>query len=434
MTRGTLRLGNFGAEHHWRPDGHARLPGVFDRRADGWVSAMDEMLFVLARPEDTLVTRHPCHPRFREEVALAGFEFGHLALPEHLAGETTVERAVLRDRGTSQAVEGHERLEPFAVLPDTADLAERLGPGPAGALPDPACVARVNGKTWSNQLVGEHGWPGAATVVHTGAELGKAVEDVLRDTAAALIKDPHGVSGQGTLEITSPGMLTPLLRRLRRQEDAGRTVELLVQPRWDRRWDFSGHLDVAPDGSWRITGHQLMRNRGYRHAGSEPLPPELASDLERRGYDGVLEEVALRLVDEGYTGPACVDSMVLADGTWVPVLEVNARQSMGLLNLELDRRAAQHGLRSHLWQEDISVPPGRDVGDLLTAFAQDGLGYRGTSAPGVVQLAARCVTAPRGRLCCAVLCPAGRFGEWAERVRASLARVGIVVAGNAGAS
>ena len=51
---------------------------------------------------------------------------------------------------------------------------------------------------------------------------------------------------------------------------------------------------------------------------------------------------------EGYFGSLCIDGMGLADGSVIPLVEINARGSLGAINARLDLRCAVRGLRSHL--------------------------------------------------------------------------------------
>ncbi|MDI5962362.1 hypothetical protein [Streptantibioticus silvisoli] len=418
MTDAALVLGTFGAEQHWRPEGMARLPGVRDPRAVAWVAAMDELLVLLTRPGDTLATRRPLSGALREVLAHAGITFAHQLLPQGPAG-ASAEALAAEEPFLTGVAAGHHRLEPFAVLPDTVALAQRMGL--AGALPAADVAARVNGKLWSNACVRELGLPGQAYEARGSAEVAGLVERAARVTGAVLVKDPFGVAGQGTLEIGSAATAARLTRHLRRQEEAGCEVRLLVQPRWERRWDFSAHLEIARDGTARVVGVQHLRNQGYRHAVSGPLPAALAAELRGQGYAAVLTAVAERLAGEGWFGPVCVDSMVCADGMLVPVLEVNARQSLGRLNLRLNDVAGRRGLESHLWQEEIALAEGEGIDQVLAALAGEGLLYTGGSEPGVLPLSGGCLTPPRGRLCCAVLCPPGAFDHWAQRVRRCLA-------------
>ncbi len=386
-----VHLGTFDAERWWRPDDLAELPAA---PAGTAADTMDELLAAFCAPGDLLVTRSPIAPRLREAMTDCGLTFDHSVVPA--PSRTPIERHACLN---PDALSGRDTLQPYAVLPDTVALARRLGW--ADQLPPADVVARVNSKSWSNRLVHELGLPGAGRVVRSVAELTAAAD------GAVVIKDPYGVSGRAMLDVRTPGVLKAITRTLGDQVARGRRVELLVQPKYAKRTDFSGHLSITPGGEWELLGVQVMDNRGFRHIGSSPASPEFLAQLTAGGYFDALAAVAGALRLAGYWGPAGVDSMELADGTIVPVLEINARRSLGLVSLTLDRRVAGYGLRCHLRHEEFRGAPGRGVADLVDALRGDGILYKGGSSPGVLVLSGSALAAPGGRVCCALMCAPG---------------------------
>lgn len=401
----TAVLGTFDAERWWRPPDLAALPGVATTAVP---TSMDELLAVCCSDGDLLVTRGPVAPVVRDGLAACGIVFDSHC-PQR-TGEGSLEDLVARSAPSVQRLRACTGLLPYAVLPDTVTLARRTGQ--EHRLPAAADVAAVNSKSWSNDLVQALGLPGAGRVVRSTDELRGAVADI-GDTA--VVKDPFGVSGRAMLEVGSPGVLRAITRTLQQQVGRGYRIELLVQPKFAGHTDFSGHLRIAPDGEWQLTGVQVMHNRGFRHLGSGPAAPDLLGVLDDVGYPDVLAAVAEALTGAGYWGPACVDSMLLADGTVVPVLEVNARVSLGLLSLLLDGRVQARGLRCHLWQADLRMAPGQGIDDVCRALRRAGVLYSEPERPGVTVLSGSGLAAPGGRVYCASLCAP----EQAEGLRAA---------------
>lgn len=384
---GVLRLGTFDAERAWRPADLAELPGIDDPHAARVVTALDETLAVLCWPGDVLMTHEPLPPHHREMLAAAGLVFRHriVAAPVDAAVPTTV--------------------VPYAWLPATVDLAIALGT-PA---PPAAKVAAVNSKTWSNGLVVALKLPGAGDVVRSSAALDAAL------AGKVVVKDPYGVAGRGCVEVAVPGVRRALVRTVARQEAAGRPVELLIQPWLDKWLDLSAHFDLAPDGqmTWRGVAVGCAR-AGYGYGGSRPASRELIRTLAALGHRSVMVAVGEHLAAAGYFGPVCVDGLLLADGRLVPVLEINARLSMGRLCLEMDRRVQPHGLRAGLGVRDVSVPDAMTSRRLVDALAAAGALHR-TGGPGLLPLAAGTLRAPRGRVVYAVVAGTDAEAEGLER-------------------
>jgi len=406
-----VRLGTFDAESWWRPADLAALP-TLGGGSDPAVDAMDELLAGFCEPGDLLITRRPMAAAVLEGLAAAfGTKFDHLALGD--PGPGPIERHVLGDQRAMNEIRG-ARIAPYAVLPETWTLAEQL-------LPAPEVVAQVNSKSWSNELVRRLGLPGAGQLVRGIDEL---VEAVTALDFKALVKDPYGVSGRALLEVPSPGVLKAIERVLRKQVDNGLRVELVVQEKFPKQHDFSGHFHLDQGGGWEFLGLQQMTNRGFRHFGSSPVTPSL---IDEGWYAEAVAEVAPALTEAGYWGPVGIDSMLLDDGTVIPVLEINARQSLGLLAIRLDRQAAEHGLTGHLWQLELNVAPGNTIEDLLGAFGD--IRYDGGARPGVTVLNGSTLAAPGGRVHVAIFCAAGEIHRWRQRLLTEVISAGLTPRG-----
>ena len=408
MHAGVLRLGTFDAERVWRPDDLAELPGIVDPHAADVVRAMDEALAVLCSPDDVLVTHERLPQQFRGTLAAAGLVFGHATA---CCPGATVEARLL---ACGCPVEHLPReVVPYAWLPETVELARRLGPSPT-VPPDVDAVRLVNSKTWSNGLVTELGLAGAGVVVRSAAELDDAVTAC--ESATVVVKDPFGVAGRGCLQVASPRVLRAVVRTVARQEAEGRRVELLVQPWLPKQTDVSAHFDLAPDGAVTWRGHVEARaNTHFGYTGSRPASRALVQHLAVQGHREVMDAVGRRLADAGYHGPVCVDALVLTDGRLVPLLEINARLSMGRLCLDLDRRVQRDGLRAAIAVREVVVPHDHDHSGLADALEQAG-GLHRHGAPGILPLTASTVRPPRGRLVYAVVASSDAQATRLERL------------------
>jgi hypothetical protein len=158
------------------------------------------------------------------------------------------------------------------------------------------------------------------------------------------------------------------------------------------------------------------------------------ASLRARGYFDVLGAVAETLARAGYWGPAGVDSMLLRDGRLVPVLEINARRSLGLLAMSLDQRVREHGLRCHLWQLALTVPPGTGVDTLADVLRRDGIRYEGDARPGASLLSGSGLAAPGGRVHCALMCVPEDVTTMRRRLLGAVAAAGMAVRGVADAA
>ncbi|WP_030993880.1 MULTISPECIES: hypothetical protein [unclassified Streptomyces] len=425
-TVGTVNLGTFDAESRWRPDDLAQLPAVADVQSRAQVATMDEMLLGFCEPGDALVTRYPVAAPLREAFAGAGFAPRYLSVvdeDEWLSSEAprgaTVERLLLGAPRALREISRYPGFVPYAVLPDTVELAARTGHG--HSVPDVAAVARANSKVFSDDLAHRLGLPAGRTV-RSVAELSAAVAET---DGTAVIKDPFGVGGRGILEVDRPAVLRTITRYLGRQVGDGRRVELVVQPKWPKRADFSGYLDITRAGGVEFLGTQSVEHRGLSHVGVGPLSGELADEADRQGFSRTLVRLGAAIAAEGYWGPVGVDSLLLGDGRIVPVLEINARRSIGMLNMAIDRRVRGTGLRSHLWRVSLVVRHEDAIGRLLDELAAAGALHSEASPGGVLPLTGSVLRPPRGRLECAFICLPSEVETWRQRLTRAAEAVGM---------
>jgi hypothetical protein len=154
---------------------------------------------------------------------------------------------------------------------------------------------------------------------------------------------------------------------------------LRVEPWRDRVLDVSFHFDVLPDGAARFVGLcRFFTTPAGQFTGTQPgrwlgdLDPGLARFLSRDGREPrrlrtigerVAAVLATRLAALGHTGPTGVDAFVYREGDGFrldPLVEVNARATMGRLSLALDPRI--HPLSRARWDllpvAKLGAPPG----------------------------------------------------------------------------
>jgi hypothetical protein len=391
---GRLHFGSFDAERRWRPDRLARLPSAPINKADRITPAMDQVLCAGCAPGDVLATARPMSPALIEALSAAQLGCETVNVPG--PGELPVEERFADQAGAPWGPRCPPLTPaPYAVVPRTGDALARHGI-PA-SLPGIGDVARVNSKTFSNHLVDELGLCGGAVVARSPGRLRTLCADLGARGERVLVKDPYGVSGRDTLVIDAPRVLDTVVRVLERQVGQGKEVELLVQPLFRVAKSFSGHLLIDRAGALTLLGSQATVNDGFAFAGSAPAPAWLERATDRAGYPDLLAALGKSLFREGYHGPVCVDSALLEDGRIVPVLEINARVSMGLLNLTLAGNLADRAVRTRVRVRQVSVDDGDPATRLLGALRNARLLWPG-HGPGIMPLASGTLVPPRGRL------------------------------------
>jgi hypothetical protein len=347
---GHFLLGTFNSEYYWR-DANAELPFVTDYESDVILSSLDEMQFVFVNsPGDVLVSRYGLHPCFRQYVASLGFQFTSLPVMDEREidpANVYASTCALLQKGNSQPFHAGwatHRVSPFSVLPPLADLVHSA----RNETPFPSLdtVKKVNSKSYSTRLARE-AFGSAAVVIHSSEELiERGTELIAR--GPILIKDPLGVSGKGNLLINTPAVLSSIARHLSKQEKAGKAIEFVVEPLLPKSLDFSCQVHISRAGEVQVVSTQVMQNQGFAFSGIETAGSDLREYLAGEGYYHQVEQIAEQLYADGYFGPVCVDSMQLVHGEIVPLVEINARKSMGLINYALDQYLHRYSAQGRL--------------------------------------------------------------------------------------
>jgi hypothetical protein len=286
---------------------YRRLPSF-----DALNHRLSEHLLWLARPGDALLVGEPWSERLRSESLRRGVE---LVNPRETGGQ------------------GGRVFTPWGWTPSAVAAGEKAG-ALVNALPF-GVVARVNSKLWSHALEVESG------TALPGAALARTLEELRESVARAcpapndkwVVKSPYGFAARGRVLGRGPVLEEPQAKWSRRRIAEGET--LVFQPWLEVVREYGVAVEVSADGSFELRGVSDLQTNGAGTGTGYVLgrPPDSrrTDELERAA-----RLVAARLYEEGYSGPAGVDALEHAGGLH-PLLEVNARYTMGFVALAVER-------------------------------------------------------------------------------------------------
>ena len=252
--------------------------------------------------------------------------------PEPLVTEARrrgVELASTRARGS----QSDKLFTPWGWTPTAAEAGVRAC---AEVRPlDLEVVARVNSKLWSHALEVEMGWAlEGACVARTPEELAAAAARACPGAQDKwVVKSPYGfaardrVLGRGPRVEWAQGAWAA--RRFERGE------ALVFQPWLEVLREYGVVAEVMRDGSHRVHGVSDLQTNGAGTGTGYVLgrPP---TAVRMKELEGVAAVVCARLHAEGYEGPVGIDALEHSGGLH-PLLEVNARYTMGFVALAVER-------------------------------------------------------------------------------------------------
>lgn len=405
-----LYLGSFNAEQFWRQSNVAKLPVITDSQADTIVSVMDELEFVFCNSSyDLLITRLPMNDVHKQYLWSLGFCFANNELPllniESFMPSLT--KLGLREDGNVEALKPTsicqlllETTEPEYFQTLISPLS-RLSPYSIEPLTEKLCnyyalesinlelevVKKVNSKIFSHQLSKELFDNTVGEIVYSASDL-ERVGLRLLECSPFLIKDEFGVSGKGNILVSSPQILKRIVKYILKQEHNGKITRFLLEPLLDKKIDFSCQFEIDQTGQFQICSIQTMQNAGFAFSSIQTAAPSFQEYLESNDYFSQVEAIATKLYQVGYYGSVCLDSMVLKDGKIIPIVEINARKSMGFINDRVDRFLRQFSLQGALTFFSLTYSNPVSFLDILERMEQKNILFLKDKSEGILPLSA----------------------------------------------
>lgn len=223
---------------------------------------------------------------------------------------------------------------PWGRTPRAIAVGIRMGADVSG--PSPEIVRAVNSKRFSHRLECELGIadPHAAECA-TLDELAYHVAAVCPDPDMKwVVKHPFGVAARERVLGRGPTLGHNAESWCRAAFHRGET--LLFEPWLEVVREYGTVMHIADDGEIEVFGVSDVQANGAGTAtgyliGRPPTPQRMDELLK------TAREVGKALHQAGYWGPCGIDALEHRDG-WRPVLEINARLTVGFLAVAAERR------------------------------------------------------------------------------------------------
>lgn len=387
-----IHMGTFNAEQQWREENFSMLPGIRDKAAERIVATMDELLFSFAASKkQSIVTLFPFNEALQKYLNLIGFVFEGRSVFQSLQPDERLEEEgfnifeqLLSNNDGSFSSFGDGSLVPYAHVPSCQEVENRLFE--QKRLPDAEVTRRINSKIFSNQLHETLGLKVPGEVINSAEELVTVGNRLLPERF--LIKDVFGVSGKGNILIDSEALVQRIAGYLKKQEKKGLQSCFLLEPFLEKESDFSCQFYVDAEGNREFRSIQQIFNNKFNYLGATTATDEFVALLEKKGYMTLMEKVVDALYQEGYYGDICIDSMILKNGEVYPIVEINARQSMGLINHQVDTFLNQFDLAGLFSTLNLGFDHKVNFQSLLSDMEEDGFLWTPEKETGVIPLSA----------------------------------------------
>lgn len=391
-----LYLGVFDFERFLRPSNMALLPSFSSEQSNNIVQVMDELQWVFTKNDtDILITICPFNNCLKNYLSSIGFKFKTHHFLEYSCIDNSsynnIMGIVYDEKKTLQGLMRYEKncfLHPFAVLPEILELNKALNG--TNRFPQFQVVKRVNSKEFSFNLRNELTPNQFLGHLINSSECFLSEGEKLLSRGKFLVKDLFGVSGKGNLLIDSTNILKTIHRHIKKQEDKGRQVNFIFEPFFEKQYDLCCQFYVHEDGKFEFISTNMLLNKTFSYMGSQEIDESTHQVLQEQGYFSIMSEVAEHLHHKGYFGDVCVDSMMLAGGKVFPLVEINCRKSMSLLNYSIGQKIKNinQSLSGRMISISIRLSNDKYFTDVFTILEEEGVLYFPGLKKGVIPLSA----------------------------------------------
>lgn len=397
-------LGTFDSEKFLRNQRLAKLPSMIDVSSEALILAMDELQFVFCEKGDALITRFAmdkAHKNYLSEIGYSFVNNEHDLVDRKSSDITSKSKSIFQllletDRYEyfCSIIRSNSEMSPFSVTPFTFEAANKYGMKFDAPSMDTIC--NVNSKLYSTKMKNRIGISNTSVIVKSSEELSEVCSKYLKK-GEIIIKDEFGVSGKGNIRITSLAILKRIVSYLENQEKKGMSVSFIIEPFLEKSLDFSSQFFITKSGEINILSIQQILNNGFAYQGSFTADWKLLETLNENNYFEKIENIAMKLFEDGYFGHICVDSMILKNGEVIPLVEINARKSMSLLKYYIDTYLKKDSLQGNFTYLPLSYQGDVQFSEILEKLDKQGLLFTNKSNNGILPLSANSLFINRDR-------------------------------------
>lgn len=382
-------LGSFNAESYYIDSQYCKLPSFSMKKGvNPLFNSMDELMLPMLEKNDILITRYDMDAAYKDyyEANFNSFRaYSCLTIEQDIYEDKSLFsliKEVRPDNIISCLTDASNQIIEYSLIQDCYDLYDSIGL--KNNKPKEDVVRTVNGKAYSNELKYRLNLPYKGVVVNSIDEFVKASHRMLAKYPSILIKDVMGVSGQGILIVQNEFMIMRLENFFSKQQCE--KFSFLLEPYLDKVRDFSCQFTIEQDGNVTIQGYQENNNRKFTYLGSSNISIDLINQWDTN-YTETISNIANSMFEDGYYGPVCIDSMLLSDNTVCPLVEINARLSMGRFNLMTNKRLLKHGAQCNLIFFKVTKNKNITVEELLQKLEYNHILCKKDAYNGVIPLA-----------------------------------------------
>ena len=385
MKRNRVLISEYESEARLREPDSFSLPSLrlFQKRNEFLLNGMDGLTIAMLEDGDTIVTRKPLPEEYLRYWTANIRSISNFSPHTDSETETLSVYQLLERDSEAPAILKQSQIINYAAVPEYFELCRTIGITPE--IPSLSLIRQLNSKAYSNELRIRLDLPAKGVHLQSPEEYDAYVYHLLEEWGTVLIKDSMGVSGKGIMEIDSSGIAERIGNHFHRQMEEGKThFDFILEPKLNRKTDFSCQFHITGQGEVVIDGYQKNASKGYAYLGSGSLSQDEQNLIHASGYVETIQTIAADMASLGFYGYACTDSMITMEDRVIPLLEINPRMSMARFNLNLETML---GRNCRLCNYEGIRGDSPDIDTILNELDEADLLYTKDRGKGVIPLA-----------------------------------------------
>lgn len=316
-------LFNIGVERYWNNS----YNGVVDIKEDEVVNHSEEMMLLLARPQDIVIMRRMPNEEYLDELRHCGFSNPQIVCPQSEDDSKCISELILEDLSILRRLKEIGEKDnvvfmPYGVSYFEERIAEMCNLKMVGG---PETKSReINNKLYSRRIAQELGFPiSDGYECRTIKELTIAYKDLCKKYDRIIIKMPCNASGKGMWIVEDENRLKTVCMIIKRIIRSNADTVWLVEGWLDKKIDMNCQIFVTEDGSVEVFSVKEQVTVDTVYIGSV-FPPRMTHDQ----YDTCQQyakKIGKYLYEHSFYGLFGIDGLVTTNGTVIPIIEINGR-------------------------------------------------------------------------------------------------------------
>lgn len=296
------------------------------------IYGMEQILLMLAAPNDYVIFRHQPSTIVLDSIYSLGKALPNILEVSEKDNEKSISELIISDQDIISLMkittpDKETYLVPYAVTSFEEEIAKLTGAHLIGPKYNLACW--INNKINARYIAKELNFQiTKGCECHTYDELISGIEMLCSNEADIniVLKDSYGSSGKGLFRIKSNEDIRLIEHQAKKKLKKNESFNVILEKWYDVKYNINYQVYITENNNSTLisASYQTIVNGIYT-----------GSRIDKRSKDELsiiigssFKSISHYLYNIGYRGLCNIDSIILTDGTLIPIIDINGRLSL----------------------------------------------------------------------------------------------------------